>query len=1340
MSGLVNLTPHLIVGLGASAGGIDAFKGFFQQVPADSGLTYVVILHLSPDHASQLSEVLQSSSRIPVTTVTDKVRVERDHVYVVSPRHSLAMQDGYLVQSENTRIEERRAPIDIFFRTLAESRGAHAVAVVLSGSGADGSMGLKRVKERGGLCLVQDPNEAEYRGMPHQAMATGLVDAVLPVTSMPARILAYRDSLAAVRLSDEPQPRTEPDEQALHEIFTLLRVRTGHDFANYKRATILRRIERRLGVRQVPDLSSYAAYLREHGDETAVLLKDLLISVTNFFRDPEAFATLETTVIPRLFEHKGEQDHVRVWVPGCATGEEAYAIAMLLLEHASSGPESPGVQVFATDIDDHAIAVAREGLYTLNDAADVSPERLRRFFVKEGESFRVRKDLRETVLFARHNVIKDPPFSHLDLVSCRNVLIYLNRTAQQRVLEVIHFGLNAGGFLFLGTSESVEGAADLFAAVDKDAHIYQSRGVAARLRLPLPAPAVVGTIGRPTTMAGGEPQDRERPLASEIHQRLLEQYAPPSLVVNEEHEIVHLSERAGRYLSFSGGEPSHQLLSVIRPELRLELRTALYQAAQLRTSVDVNGLTVALDDRRVRVDMRVKPVLRQDDPARGFFLVLFEETPDAAAAPSAAVPVRMQPGEPIRQLEDEVGRLRSQLRSTVEQYETQAEELKASNEELQAINEELRSATEELETSKEELQSLNEELRTVNQELKLKIEEQTQASNDVQNLINSTDIGTVFLDRAGCIKLFTPRARDIFSLIPADRGRPLSDINTYLERVDLMADVEHVLDRLDRVEREVATKNGRWHLMRVGPYRTSDDRIEGVVLTFVDITEQRQAVDRVRQSEERLRRALAVDTVGVLYFRMDGRLSDSNEAFTRMCGLSHEDVKAGRAVWGTMIAAESTPDFDLLFNELRQTGRATPHQLTFVRPGGEQWAALATATIISDDEGVMFVIDVTDHQRAVETLRDADRRKNEFLATLAHELRNPLAPIANGLEILRLLPSSNDAATRAREMMERQVAHMVRLVEDLLEVSRITLGKIDLRREHLDLREVLQQAIESTASAVRGGRHQFSAAITNEPLPVFADAVRLGQVFSNLLNNAAKYTPEGGHIRLVASRRALEVTVSIQDDGVGIGEHMLPHVFDMFTQGNALPPGHAQTGLGIGLTLVRALVLAHGGHVEARSAGIGRGSEFVVTLPVAAEGGERAQTTRAAPVSLEGRRMIVVDDNRDAADSLCSLLSMCGASVTAAYSGEEALQRLDADPPTVMFIDIGMPNMDGFELARRIRQRRGKARPPVLVAVTGWGQPQDRNAAYAAGFDHHLTKPADPALVFRLLKELSETV
>lgn len=1338
MSGLVSQTPHLVVGLGASAGGIDAFKDFFQHVPADSGLTYVVILHLSPDHDSRLSEVLQSSARIPVTTATDRVRIERDHVYVVSPRHSLAMQNGYLVQSENTRIEERRAPVDIFFRTLADSHGAHAVAVVLSGSGADGSMGLKRVKEHGGLCLVQDPEEAEYRSMPHHAAATGLVDAVLPVSSMPARIIAYRDSLVSVRLSDEPLSRNEPDERALHELFTLLRLRTGHDFSNYKRATMLRRIARRLGVRQIRDLPTYVAYLREHGEEAAALLKDLLISVTNFFRDPDAFAALEQAIIPRLFEGKGADDQVRVWVPACATGEEAYAIAMLLSEHASAGPESPGVQMFATDIDEHAIAVAREGLYTLNDAADVPPERLRRFLVKEGEAFRVRKDLREMVLFAQHNLIKDPPFSHLDLISCRNLLIYLNRPAQQRVLEVMHFGLNAGGFLFLGASESVEHASDLFAAIDKDAHIYQSRGVAARLGLSIPAPSLGSLDRRRPLQARDDARARERAGALDLHQRLLEQYAPPSLVVNEEHEIVHLSERAARYLSFAGGEPSHQLLRVVKPELRLELRSALYQAARHQTSVDVRGLTVRMDDGPVRVDVCVRPALRQDDPAHGFFLVLFEEAPDTPAASAEALALRTETGEPMRHLEEEVGRLRSQLRATVEQYETQAEELKASNEELQAINEELRSATEELETSKEELQSLNEELRTVNQELKVKIEEQTQASNDVQNLINSTDIGTVFLDRAGRIKLFTPRARDIFSLIPADRGRALTDINTSLEGVDLSGDIERVLDRLDRVEREVATRDGRWQLMRIGPYRTADDRIEGVVLAFVDVTERRQFVDRVRQSEERIRRALAVETVGVLYFFLDGRLSDSNDAFTRIGGLSHEDVRTGRAVWRTMVAAESAPDFDLLFGELRQTGRTTPRQLTFIRPGGDRWTALATATLLSDDEGVMFVIDVTEHQRAVEALKDADRRKNEFLATLAHELRNPLAPIANGLEILRLSPASNEA-TRAREMMERQVAHMVRLVEDLLEVSRITLGKIDLRREHVNLQLVLRQAVETTASTIQAGRHQLTVDITDEPLPVFADAVRLGQVFTNLLNNAAKYTPGGGHIRLTASRSALETTVIVADDGVGIAGQMLPYVFDMFAQGDALP-GHAQTGLGIGLTLVRALVLAHGGDVEARSAGVGRGSEFVVTLPVAPEASARPQASQATPVSLDGQRILVVDDNRDAADSLCSLLSVCGAAATAAYDGEDALRQLDASNAAIMFVDIGMPGLDGFELARRIRQRQDATRPPVLVAVTGWGQPQDRAATHAAGFDHHLAKPVEPALLFRLLKEIISRV
>ena len=1312
----------LIVGLGASAGGIQAFKTFFEHVPVDSGMAYVAILHMSPEHESSLAEVLQASARIPVTTVVDRERVQPNHVYVVSPRQSLSMSDGYLVQSPISRVEERRAPVDIFFRTLAESQAARAVCAVLSGTGADGSMGLKRVKELGGVCIVQDADEAEYGDMPRNALATDLADAVLPVAEMPSWIAAYRDVKGAVRLPEEPQGRHEPDERALHDVFAQLRLRTGHDFSNYKRATVLRRVERRLGVRQLPDLRSYAAYVHEHPEEARALLKDLLISVTQFFRDHQAFERLERVVIPRLFERKRGDDQVRVWVPGCATGEEAYSIAMLLAEHASVTPGSPSVQLFATDIDEQSLAVARDGLYTLQDAADVPAERLRRFFVKEGDGYRVRKELREIVLFALHNIIRDPPFSHLDLVSCRNLLIYLNRTAQRRVGDVMHFALNPGGYLFLGTSESLEGGGDLFVAVDKEAHIFQSRGAAARPGLGLPTMTLTPVAERPRPAEPTVEPRRDRFVPPDLHQRLLERYAPPSVVVNEEHDIVHLSERAGRYLQVAGGEPTHNLIKAVRPEMRLELRTALYQAAEHRTDVEARGLALRIDDRTTHVDILVRPVLRDDDPARGYFVVLFDEV-EPGRAPPEAVPERVTASEPARRLEEELIRLKAQLRTTVEQYETQAEELKASNEELQAINEELRSATEELETSKEELQSLNEELRTVNQELKVKVEETTQASNDVQNLINSTDIGTVFLDRSGRIKLFTPRARDIFNLIPTDRGRPLVDINSRLVDVDLHSDVERVLDCLERVEREVTTHDGHWYLMRVSPYRTIEGRSDGVVLTFVDITERKAAAERMRLSEERLRRALQVETVGVLFFRGDAG-TDANDAFCRMSGYTRDELRDGWPRTDAVPDAESLRLHQRALDQLAAEGHAQPYEAEYVRPDGSRWWARVAPTSLSEGEAVEFVIDISESRRADAALRDADRRKNEFLATLAHELRNPLAPISTALQIQRM-SSSGRLAEQARLTIERQVAHMVRLVEDLLEVSRITLGKVELRRGPVDAAEVLQAALESTQSQLQAIPHDVVVSWPTEPLPLHADAVRLNQVFSNLLHNAAKYTISGGRITVTASRDGDQAVISVRDSGMGISEALLPHVFDMFTQGVDPPAGQMQTGLGIGLTLVRTLVEAHGGRVEANSEGAGQGSEFVVRLPLA----PRMDRAAAAAVSttlpeLTGWCVLVVDDNHDAADSFGMLLSMYGADVRVAYDGEQALQAMADGSPVLVFLDLGMPGLDGISVARRIRSDDGR-RHPTLIALTGRDQPADREAVSGAGFDFHLVKPVD---------------
>lgn len=1013
----------LIVGMGASAGGIKAFKQFFERVPAASGMAYVVILHLSPEHESHLAEVLQASSAIPVSQVHESIRIEPDHVYVIPPNKSLSMSDGVLELSEIKGYEERRAPVDIFFRTLATQHTTRAVAVILSGTGANGSMGVKRVKEMGGIILVQDPREAEYSDMPRNSIATGLVDHVLPVAEIPAKIIAYKENLKEVHVPLEAPERPETDEQTLRDIFTQLRVRTRHDFSNYKRATVLRRIERRINVHGFGSLPEYARFMREHPEEAQALLKDLLISVTNFFRDPEAFRLLEQNVIPKLFEGKGADDYVRVWVAGCATGEEAYSMTMMLMDYAAKLSVAPKVQVFASDIDEQAVTVARDGFYTDTDAADIPPERLRRYFTKETEGYRVRREVRETVLFAHHNLIKDPPFSHLDLASCRNLLIYLNRAAQERVMQVLHFALNPGGYLFLGTSESVDGATDLFVTVDKDAHVYQSRGASPRVVLPVPELSLnVLSDERPRAeQRQREPRERDERLTySDLHHRLIEQYGPPSVVISEEYTIIHLSERAGRYLQFTGGDASLNLLKVVRPELRLELRTALYQAAQNGTNVEARGIAASLDDRKQLVNLMVRPVLREGDTARGFFLVLFEETHADENAESASTPESVSRVDPAAlNLEEELAHVRAQLRSSVEQYETQAEEMKASNEELQAMNEELRSSAEELETSKEELQSLNEELHTVNQELKIKIDELSNANNDFRNLISSTDIGTVFLDRSLHIKLFTPRARDIFNLIPADIGRSLRDISSNLADDRLPAGTEQVLESLQTVEREVVTRQGRFYLMRLFPYRTAEDRIEGVVMTFVDITERRRA----EEAKFFLASVVESSQDSIITANFDGNITSWNRAAEMLYGYS-----AAEAIGKPLTMLTLPGDLkEVLANadKVKHSEAVEIHDTGSVSKGGRQMNLEVLLSPVRDAAGRVIGVstiarDVTERRKTEESLSESEERlrlliesaKDYAIFTLDDERRvsswNPGAEAIYGFAESEIIGESGD--------------------------------------------------------------------------------------------------------------------------------------------------------------------------------------------------------------------------------------------------------------------------------------------------------------------------------------------
>ncbi|HWQ33355.1 MAG TPA: chemotaxis protein CheB [Blastocatellia bacterium] len=847
----------MVVGIGASAGGVRAVSDFLERMPAESGMAFVVILHLSPQHKSSLAEVLQAKTSMPVQQVTEAVRVEANHVYVIPPTSHLVISDGWIRLAEPEEFRGRRVPVDLFFRTLAEAWESQSIAIVLSGTGADGTLGLRRIKELGGVTLAQDPHEAEQDGMPRSAINAGVVDFVLPVAQMPTKLLALRENALRIELPVSERTPFEKRADALRDLLTLVRARTGHDFSTYKRSTVLRRIERRLQVNEVRDIPSYLELIREQPLEIQMLLRDLLISVTNFFRDPDAYTSLSLEVVPNLFSGRGANDPVRVWVTGCATGEEAYSLAILLTEYADQLTSPPKIQVFATDIDEEAISLARTGVYPDTIAADVSPERLKRFFNKEAQHFRVRKEVREAVLFASHNVLSDPPFSRIDLISCRNLLIYLNRETQERVLEIFHFALRPDSYLLLGSSESAEGSSALFTPVDKKHRIYKRRSVAAATR---PLPAILLGSKWETRLPQNTATGSVRPLSvGDLHNlKLLERYIPPSVLVNEENDIVHISGQAGRFLRFADGEPSRNLLKAVHPLLRLELRAALFAAMQKGGQVETRRIRARIEGQSRLINLTIEP-LTEPEAARGYCIIIFEEIEDplaqqheAEASPPAAT-TSETPIEPVvRQLEEELQRTREQLRATIEQYETSAEELQASNEELQAINEELRSATEELETSKEELQSVNEELTTVNQELKEKVEEVSRANSDLQNLLASTEIGTVFLDRALRIKRYTPRVEEIYNIIPSDLGRPLEHLTHKLEQDNLSSDAEKVLTDLRLIEREIRSAEGRWYLARLLPYRTLEDRIDGVVLTFVDITQRKQAEIELLEARNQL--------------------------------------------------------------------------------------------------------------------------------------------------------------------------------------------------------------------------------------------------------------------------------------------------------------------------------------------------------------------------------------------------------------------------------------------------------------------------------------------------------
>ncbi|MGK7396908.1 MAG: chemotaxis protein CheB [Candidatus Cyclobacteriaceae bacterium M3_2C_046] len=960
----INNELSTIVGIGASAGGLNALKKFFANLPENTGLAFVVVVHLSPDHKSVLSELIQPHTKLPVQQVTSTIPLEPDHVYVIPPGANLNTIDTHLRLSELEESRRDRAPIDHFFRTLSRTHDGHSIGVILTGTGSDGSLGIKEIKMNNGIVIVQDPNDSEFDGMPQNAIATGMVDLVLPLAEIPGQIIKMANVKPRIPKAESLTEMDQTQQQVMQKIFAQVRARTGRDFSRYKLSTITRRLQRRMQLYQLPNLQEYLDLLRKDSHEAHALSDDFLITVTNFFRDQEVYQTLEKDIIPGLFKDKGPEDQVRVWSVGCATGEEAYSLVILLMEYSKQKQDIGSIQLFASDLHDKSLKLAREGFYPGDIEVDVSQERLDRFFIKEDGGYRIKKEIREKVIFTPHNLLNDPPFSRLDMIVCRNLLIYLKREVQKDVYELFHYALRPDGKLVLGNSESLD-SSELFRIGNKEHGIFVKRNVTG----PEPKLPVFPFNHSRSPIHSPSQHEPESVSYGLLHQQIIEQYGPPSILVSPEYHVLHLSEHAGRYLGIPGGEPTQNVFKLVKEELKIELRATIHSAREKNELAYSKPVQMKLDGslKQVIISVTVPSGRHQEK----FALIMFEEKTISESELSKKEADASDAS--FAELENELESTQKRLQGIIEEYETSQEEMKASNEELQSANEELRSTMEELETSKEELQSMNEELSTVNQENRHKVEELGQLSSDLQNLLSSTDIATLFLSKDFHILRFTPRVGELFRIRPADRGRPITDLAHRLIGYDqLIEDARKVINKLITVEKELQDSEGKWYLTRILPYRSSEDRIEGVVITFVDITSRKKSEEALRRSEVKYRALIDASAQIVWKANLQGYIEEDSPSWRNYTGQSFNEFKG--LGWQSVVHPDDREAvekdwLESINNETRFYTSFRVHHIS----GDWRWTLVSAVPIHEENDTLTgwigMNIDINEQKEAEEALR-----------------------------------------------------------------------------------------------------------------------------------------------------------------------------------------------------------------------------------------------------------------------------------------------------------------------------------------------------------------------------------
>jgi two-component system CheB/CheR fusion protein len=1323
-----------VVGVGASAGGLEALEALFAAMPRDTGMAFIIQQHLSPDFDSHMDELLARQTAIPIHGAENGMKVEPNNIYLAPSKHEMILTGGRLLLTDRDPAQGFNLPIDHFFRALAHDAGRHAIGIILSGTGSDGSRGIRDIHAAGGLVICQSEESAKFDGMPRNANDTGVVDLVLDPAAMPEALVGY------AKRAPGDEARAEllaPERGGIHQILHLLRNEYGIDFAHYKPNTVTRRVERRIAMASSIDIDDYVEHLRSNPEELSALYQDLLIGVTRFFRDRDAFAVIEERVIPALIEATPPGEEIRVWGPGCATGEEAYSLAILLHEQLVARRRPPLFKIFGTDVHNTSLEIAAAGRYPEQALGDVSPRRREKYFRPDGEEggqphFRIAKELRQLMVFARHNVIRDAPFTRLHLITCRNMLIYLQALAQKKVLSLFHFGLRTEGILFLGPSETPGQFADEFEPLDKRWKVYRKRR---DIRLPLEARMPLTSSSAAMRQAGASSPDGVRRAADRrmlaLYDNILAKHMPPSLLVDEAHQLVHCFGGVESLLRFPGGRTSSNVLDLVPHALKTPLSGALQHAAKEHQPIRYTGLRADLGAGEENVRLVVEPFHDPRNKTTDFLISI-----DRHHAPSPEVH-SPEPQADTRfnvdqMSQDYIGSLESELKVTRENLQAAIEELETSNEELQATNEELVASNEELQSTNEELHSVNEELYTVNAEHQKHIAELTEANNDIDNLLHSIDVGVVFLDDELRIRKFTAAIASALHLMPQDVGRKFDNFAHNIEHSQLMDDIQTVLRDSAPIQREVVNRRGDFFFLRVLPYRSTEG-VTGVVLTLIDIGTLKRTEANVRQ----LSAIVASSADAIVAADLNGIINAWNHGAEDLYGYRAEEV-LGRNLNMLLPAERRDEDRELLSRVVRGQW-LEDFETVRVRKDDHLIEVSMTVSPIHDAHDKIvgcstIARDITRRRRAERQVQRAIEQRDHFLAMLSHELRNPLMGLLTAAHIFENPDSPAAAKERAVAVISRQSQQMARLLDDLLDVSRMRRDRIEMSKELIDLRLVAEAAMDTIRPQAERADVELDVDIDDHPIWVFGDKARLQQLVCNLLSNAVKYTPAGKRIWFTLGRENNQATVRVRDEGVGIPKELQEAIFEPFVQTEE-PPRGWEGGMGLGLALVRSITLAHDGVIHVASAGRDRGSEFVFRLLLSPH--TPAPAVHVEPDAPARQRVLLVDDEEDNRVLLSEALLHLGFDVVTAGSGGEAVQAIERDCPDVAIVDIGLPDISGYEVARRARASMPDGKP-YLIALTGFGQQKDRDAAAEAGFNEHLVKPVSAAMLRKIISERVE--